>query len=286
MRFTKVEVTCFDRDICGISWVPDYEQDSALDWSVCLLRSGSPAGEFQILSQSFVNTVQILDTSARLTNAVKRWFYQLQATKIKEGPDKGITAVSDIVTLEAAPCLAGLEIARRYREIYLQRFGGRPCLVYKIRSTGDKCPECYSSIKQRPVRTGCTTCYGTNLVGGFYPPILTYIAIGTATDVISSGPSGDSTGKMLNASAPNYPVLAPRDIIIELENIRWVVAQRSPIQVLRFTTQQQLTLHELNRRDPAYTLPMTTLEELRDSSIDAGTWPLPHIPFENRQRVP
>ena len=58
------------------------------------------------------------------------------------------------------------------------------------------------------------------------------------------------------ARLPNFPLVKPRDIIVEAENRRWRVVKVSTTERLRHVVHQELQLHEITKGDIEFQLPI------------------------------
>lgn len=87
------------------------------------------------------------------------------------------------------------------------------------RQQGAPCSRCSNSLTGEPQDSGCSVCYGTGFEGGFYTPIIVWGLRGAKTEASSvSGNSAPVKKIVQNFILPPYPMLQPRDYLVDLED--------------------------------------------------------------------
>ena len=66
----------------------------------------------------------------------------------------------------------------------------------------------------------------------------------------------------------NFPVLGAGDLVVEAENVRWLVSDRlQPVRVRRALVRQQGSLHRISTSSPQFSIPIRlSLEEIKNLS--------------------
>jgi len=151
----------------------------------------------------------------------------------------------------------------RSRMIYFSQLEiGRDSLVYRRRTSGQTCPECYDPVQQRTTRQGCPVCFGTGRVGGYYPPIRVMIQYqpGQRRNTIMSHLTEEVR---IQATMGHFPLMTPRDIIYEIGTQKWYVVNTvTPKEDLRVVTSQKLDLRELDAQAKEQDLPIPDSEQV------------------------
>jgi len=150
------------------------------------------------------------------------------------------------------------------------RYGGRPVIVLKRRTNGQVCTDCFDDTLLRRTKENCPTCYDTSWVNGYWPSMQVQAMMNPTprrAEVTLWGlfEPGDTILTLLN-----YPVIIPRDIIVDRNNRRWQVVQVRPVERGLYLISQQALLRLINKGDIAYTFPITWKGNLDDNNEDDG----------------
>lgn len=146
------------------------------------------------------------------------------------------------------------------------RYTGSPFKLFKKRETNNRCPECWDKYQQRRKKTDCATCNGTGYTdGGFYFPIEAQISTEATTRKNLPSESAEEALVDSRARLSNYPIVRPKDMIMDLSNgERFIVVHvsttelpnRSPnrniLSKMSFVISQILDLRELHPEDSEY----------------------------------
>jgi len=276
LQIINIRVRSFDLDFLEISWEVADTFEDIFDYYFRVLRSEGPAGPFQPITFRFENIFTFRDVEANQLSKHRTWYYKIRVIKktdttITQDFPTDVTGVGQI----AEPDLEALEIARRMK-LLLKEFTGRKVWIFPVRTSGQKC-SCFDENTGRRLRSQCLTCFDTNYVGGFYAPIQTYMQIdpvgkGVRMTEIAEIQGGDTSGRL-----SNWPLLKPRDVVIEAENKRWRVTNVRTTEKLRSVVHQEIVMHEIPRTDIEYRLPVDT--------ILSGHDPSPERQFTNPQKL-
>jgi len=145
----------------------------------------------------------------------------------------------------------------RARQVYFSQLEiGRDSLVYRRRTSGQTCPECYDPVQQRTTRQGCPLCFGTGRLGGYYPPIRVMIQYSPAQRRNVVGPSLSEEVR-IGASMGHFPLMSPRDVVFEVYAGKWYMVNGVSLKEdLRVVTSQKLDLRELDAQAKEQDLPL------------------------------
>lgn len=151
----------------------------------------------------------------------------------------------------------------RARQVYYSKLEiGRDSLVYRRRTSGQTCPECYDPVQQRTTRQDCPLCFGTGRLGGYYPPIRVMIQYRPVQkrNVVMSHLTEEVR---VSAVMGHFPLLTPRDVIYEVNTRKWyVVNVVQPREDVRVITSQHLELRELDAQAKEQDLPIPPEEQV------------------------
>ena len=163
--------------------------------------------------------------------------------------------ISNTFTWESPLDLVGLYIIAE-DDFLLKDATGVPSLVFKRRRGGIACPECFDPIQKKRTKSHCTSCYGTNWVGGFFKPIDTYIDFNPnpKNSVITGW--GEIQENETDSKLSNFPDVSPGDVIRELRDFRmWRVVKVDVTEKRRCQMLQFARLTEIKPSDVEYLLP-------------------------------
>jgi hypothetical protein len=273
---TEFVARSFDLDHMDLFWkIADFDavHEAITAYDFYILRSESPEGPFETIAGPFQDQYTFRDFGSNLLHKWRRLYYVLRIIhkptdeEIKVGP----------VALLAEPDLIALEIQRQEDALFRQ-FTGRRCWVFPVRTFGPKC-SCYDPVMGRRSRSGCIECFDTGYVGGFLRPIEFYMQVDPNPS--SSQPTalhGEKQPRNTSARCGAYPLLKPKDIIVEPENIRWKVVTAVSTERLRSAVHQELSLTQIPRGDIEYKLPIN-LEDLANQKFSE------ELNFTNPQQI-
>lgn len=182
------------------------------------------------------------DTEVMLHDQWRRVFYRLTI-------DDGVNdvKVAGIYWIEHE--LPGPAIGLLRNVETLLRLGGVPVLIMqRVFDLDNRCT-CWDPVMGQTTSSSCELCYGTGFAGGYHTPILTLAQIQPESK--QSGP-GDTLRQPRQASAlfSNYPILRPRDLVVELnKGRRYRVGPINTAEYGRIIVNQSAVLEGLNPSD-------------------------------------
>lgn len=254
LEVANIEVASFDLDHLDLSWETETSSEDPQDYDFYVLRSGSPLGPYRTLAGPLVDIYRYRDVQVGLLHQWKDLYYRVrlvhrQTGETLEFPD------DDGVAMVARPPLDLLNI-RSEEYVLFKEHIGRTCWLFKRRTFGMKCPNCYVEFMDRRTRSNCPTCFDTGFVGGYHYPIECLVQIDPSpqADQLASTEKLEqvnTTGRTLA-----FPPMSPKDIIVEADNRRWRVRSMAPTERLRAVGHQELQLHAVIPGDVEYTLPV------------------------------
>lgn len=225
--------------------------DTVLSYEVWVERSASISGPYSVIAKTY-NARNFADLGVHQHPGLC-FFYRLRVVRRSDGAAVQTTPTA---VFEAEPDLVTLEIRRR-TNLLLREYTGVPVLYYPVRSTGLRCPDCWSDTQKHRVKSRCTTCYDTGFVTGFYTPMLMHLNIHEDQTMLSQNAETDETVAR-NATmlvSGNFP-LQFSDLVVERTNQRWLVSAWERTEKLRATLSNHVRLHFLPESDIRHGVPL------------------------------
>jgi len=167
------------------------------------------------------------------------------------------------------------ETMRHAEDTLYTMYHGEPCLVIKRKSFGARCPTCWSAARQQRMRTHCDTCKGTGFVTGYYQPLQIQISFDSDPRKNDVQKEWENSYDTKRVRASNYPLLRPKDLIVNLDdNKRYVIVHNDTTKLPKmsesktvlskqnYILSQLLTLEELNPNDNEYFIDTDHIPEI------------------------
>ncbi len=256
----KLQVRSLDVDSNEVTWeVASPTHEDALDYTFQILRSESPEGPFEAITQAFEERYIFVDRRLPAGDKFRQIWYRLRVTH------KATTEVVDFgpVTRQAEPDLIANYIRRMELTLFTQATG-RLCWLFKRRSFGARCPSCWDSVTNKKLKSSCMTCYQTGFLRGYLNPIEVWVQIDPAAKAQQNNSQQVDQQTGTTARMSFYPNVVPGDVLVEAENKRWRVVKMTLSERLRSPIKQELVLIQINDTDIEYRLPIHLDEALRD----------------------
>lgn len=211
-------------------------------------RADAPTADFTQLNDADIDPFfHYLDTTAKTEHPRDIFYYRINLTW------SGGSVYSDLAHYDNVSGPIAKDLIRRYNLILRTKIGA-PCLVYKIKTRGERCLRCWDPVRQRVSASNCPECYNTGFTGGFHDPVSTYVALspyqrgGRITDI------GERVVDGCQGWIPNYPILSQRDVITS-ENKKFKVTSIAPTEFRGAIIKQQVMLQRIGLTEIENTLP-------------------------------
>lgn len=267
--FTNVKVSSFDLDEFVVTWTVDLKPatEDINNYRFFVQRSNSEEGPFDELNTAapLTDTFTFTDKQINRLSKWRRFFYRIRAVDVSVIPNVEVISKPADLAIQSLTEQKRheLEMARLDRILLsgvgvVPGFVGVKCLVFKRRSFGQRCPECWDDLKRKVTMSRCLTCFGTGFRFGYHTPIVTHICFDVSTDKPELTPIGETQPNVLRAWTSNYPVLTGGDLIIDQENARWRVQMETRTEHLRIIIRQTISLFQLQPGDVEYQVPFNT----------------------------
>ena len=265
LSFQNLLVRSFSLDFLEVTWEIENTTLDVQDFYMYVERSESQMGPWDRVAGPFEDRYRFVDNRVNLINRWRQIWYRI---KVVEKADTSNEAYSDAFTFQAEPDLIAAEV-QRLETLLWEEYAGRRCFVFPVRTFGQRCPTCYSGVEKGKGYTGqrtrslCHTCYDTSFLRGYLDPIEIFMQIDPSTKSVQTLPTAERQQADTSSRLPNFPLLKPRDIIVEAENRRWRVVRVTPKERLRHVVSQEVILHEVAKGDVEFALPIR-IESVKD----------------------
>jgi len=266
IEIVDLRVQSFDLDHLDITWsVADTAEDVSR-YSLYLFKSiDGGEGPYRQIAGPFDNDDRFRDPDVSIVHKWRQHYYKIRVVSKDTGKEKEYGPVA----LAAQPDLIALEIQRRMNLVLIE-YNGRRCLLFPALTSGQRCPVCFDTGTRgntisRSKTQNCQTCYDTTFVGGYAKPILFFMQIDPGPTEPQLLDITERASVTTSSRTSAYPVLKPRDVIVDPENVRWQVEKVSMTQKRGAIVHQEPILHQIPKSDIRYSLPVppTLLEDLK-----------------------
>jgi len=251
----NVEVDFYNLKYLTVSWKIKPTTEDVSNYTFRVMRSLSPEGPFNPIID-LVDKFVYHDADVSLKNKYRKFFYIIRAF---ETADTDNYKDSSSAWLPEKPDLEAAEIIRR-NDLLLRKKVGALCEAYLIKTYGQYCTNCFDYIKMRKRISNCPVCFNGGFVNGYFGPIATRVNFNPSQKMIQQA-GFELQPDNIAAWMSNYPLLSPKDIVIESGTKRWRVVQQSQTEKRRIPVHQMLQLKRVNHSDIEYELPYVGLTD-------------------------
>lgn len=253
----KSEVTTYDLNNLTYQWEYANQQPGVdlTTTTVDVQRSETPDfSEFETIAAGLNanNTVTYTDTllSGVITRRYNNIFYRARFVQ-----SDGHETITEPRFLTRQLNKGARKIL--FKENRILRLRGIPCYIFKRKSYGQPCTECFDDTLGVQLESNCSTCYNTRIVGGYYPAIQQNAFLTEAPDRNTINRFGEFNPGQLMFSITSYPDLAPKDLVVDHLNRRWWIRNVRNTSLYGFVVNQDAALDLVDHNDVVYDLPVT-----------------------------
>lgn len=269
LKLTKTSLKHLTPDVVNVSWEIESTAESFAPYEIRILQSETPTDNYPGSPlASGVSDYEIVasginplyrdsyddDSVAGLTNKLDTLVYRVQVRHT--GTGAVFTSPPTTVSVR------GDNNARyiiRHREMVLNRLSGQKFLIYKKKTFGQYCTNCYDDTLQRTTIGKCSVCYGTGYVGGYYSPYVVGAQINESPPRHVLTTYGDWQDQDAILVMSVSPVLAPGDMVVDLYGRRWNVVTIRSVNKAMFLISQQAQMRQMEVDNIASDFPVPSL---------------------------
>jgi hypothetical protein len=223
------------------------------DWGNCEFNvyfSQVEDGDFQKLTSQPVTGTFLIDTGTQEYRKFNRGFYVIEAILL----DKGNVSIKSKVTSWSSDQhrfveLRSIEIQRR-EYVLLSKFNGTRSYIFRRKTYGQRCPECWDNRLEKIMKDHCSTCIGTGFKGGYFDGAPCFINYDTNPNSNLKTYFGVFEPSQITGWTISLPEIRPDDIVVQTGT--WDVYRvegMTPTVLQTNTVRQVLKLTQLSKND-------------------------------------
>lgn len=246
--------TKFGVDFVNITFTIKDTSEDITPYVFDLYRSNAESDNFELISSN-VQNFEFNDYTVNLLNPEIKYYYKVKATNkntqeyIFSKPFTFNSAGEDNYTFF---------FDHLYR-MYLDRvINNKPMLLLKRKRCGQLC-DCFDDVRRSSRADTCTRCFGTNYVGGFFPPVKILVNYyNTSGESEAFQASGTFREKQpLQFWTVNYPVIQENDMVIDtLTKDRYTVMNVQPSYKNGYLIRQVMQIAQIPKASILYRVPI------------------------------
>lgn len=218
-------------------------------------RSGAEDSDYVKLNTFPLTTPQFLDTTTRQDSNSSFDYYIVAVTTFggQVFHSEPFFLVYDRKMKDRARILAK-ELDRR-NWLLLRKFTGVETLLFKEKTYGERCTECWSEKYQKIMKPQCVTCAGTSYMKGYYDPVKTYFQYEPHHKSKDLFHFGRVDPNLSGAWTVSYPNINVGDILLRQHDFRMFRVERTDVTSLQTVeVRQMVALIELAHDHPAHVI--------------------------------
>jgi len=274
VEVSNIRVSSTDRDSITVTWTIAETSEDLSTYQVVVLRSEGEHGPYQAVSPT-LSAQDHFDFEDRGPNQISKWrrfYYRVRVTSAATAEAQEFGSVPHRavlkhnldpggVSMEAPPDLEALEAVRRFG-LVAQEYAGRKVLFLPVRTSGQRCPDCWDPLTRRVTRSNCQACFRTGFTGGYYSPRRGHIVSVPSAQMVALTPLLTLEPSDVVRWVPASTRLRPYDVMIDTENRRWRVITVKRQEKAQALTRQTVQLREVNRDQIEYRIPVQFDEDI------------------------
>lgn len=229
------------------------------NWGNCffnIYRCESQDGDFILLNTSPLSGNTFTDTSTMAFSKFNKDYYIVEVILstgqvIRSTPTSWQNTRTKLVDLKA------LDIQRR-EWLLLTKFTGIESYVFRRRTYGERCPNCWNPDTEMVTKDDCQVCFGTSFKGGYFPATKTYIQYDPTPNSLALDYFGKFESNQIPAWTISYPEMNSFDLVLRKPD--WKMYRINNIgttELQAVQVRQLLQLIELDKESVEYKLILT-----------------------------
>lgn len=215
------------------------------DWGNCTFNvyfSETEDSGFEKLNAAPIDGTYLLDTGTQEYRKFNRGFYIVEAILL----DKNHAVIRSMsksweTSQHGWVNLRSTEIQRR-EQILLRKFNGSQTYLFRRKTYGIRCPNCWDKNVEKVVRDNCPVCVGTGFKGGYFEPAPCYVQYDPTPNVLARTYFGKFEPSEISGWTISLPEIRPDDILLRIgdwsvfriDNMMPTTLQSNPVrQILK-----------------------------------------------------
>ena len=240
IRFKSLDILLYVTNAFTLKWEIE-NIPSGYTERVNIFRSESPEDGWEPIAEDITGKEYFHDWTARMRNPTITIYYKLTGY-VTDGADPADTEDikdSDVEHFRYEPDAIAQEMIRR-NNLVLQYYSGFKCQVLIKKTWGPQCVACYDDTLSANTSSNCSVCFNTKFMGGFYDPIITYIAFMEGSKDLRNLGIVTTAPDIRPFWTTNTPELKKGDVFVDNMNNRWKVESIAKDTTRLGTTVRQL----------------------------------------------
>ena len=223
IRFKTFDVLLYVTNAYTVRWEVE-NIPAGYTERVNVFRSESRDGPWEPIASDITGKEYFHDWKARMRNPNITIYYKLTGYVTDGGspPDTEDIKASKVEHFRYEADAVAQEMIR-HNNLMLQFYSGFKCQVLIKKTWGPKCVACYDDVLSANTSSACEICFNTKFAGGFYDPILTYIAFTESGQDLRDLGITTTSPDIRAFWTTNTPELKKGDVFVDNKNIRWKV---------------------------------------------------------------
>lgn len=223
------------------------------DWGNCVFNvyfSQVSGDDFEKINPAPISGTYLLDDNTQEYRKFNRGIYVVEAILL----DRNNVAIrSEPTTWEFDRRrwveIRSTEIQRR-EQILLSKFNGVKSYLFRRRTYGERCPECWSYTTEKVIKDHCTTCFGTSFKGGYFSPAPFYMNYDSTPNATVKSSAGVTEPNQIMSWTISLPEVRPDDVIVRTGDwSMYRVEGIAPTELQIVTVRQVVKLTQLAKSD-------------------------------------
>lgn len=239
-----------------IQWEIEDTTEDLEEYRFSILKSLNPGKDYEVIAENIEGFEFLYDVPSKYDSSV-HWYFKVESVHVPSEESQ----VSDIFgSLTYVERDAAAESIIYQYQYFLEHILERPAVKLLIKKRfGQRCSNCWDDDLKSVTRSNCPVCYSTGFTGGYSTKDL-YISFTEPgfTNRLDIGDVRDIQQGVTEAWAPSYPLVLPRDVVVDEFNRRFRVLQVQPTtRHGRIYLRQMLQLQLIPPTDVVYRFDVT-----------------------------
>ena len=155
--------------------------------------------------------------------------------------------------------LRSTEIQRR-ETLLLTKFVGVQSFVFRRRTFGKRCPNCWDPRIEKVIKDHCAVCIGTSFEGGYFPGYETLLQYDPTPNNAAFSYQGRIEPNTIPAWTTSFPQLNVFDIVLRVPDWKiYRIESMTSTELQTVTVRQILNLNELDKESIEFVLAQQAL---------------------------
>lgn len=218
-----------------------------------VFRSPTEYGPWTILNDVPLSGNLFKDTSTEEYSKFNNDFYMVDAL-LSNGKVLRSFPITWQNTRNSFAEIRAREIRRR-ELLLLTKFTGVKSIIYRRRTFGERCHNCWDARIEKVVKDKCEVCFGTSFEGGYFPGFETLIQYDPTPNNAQLAYQGRVEPNQIPAWTINYPELNVFDLVLRVPDTKlYRIEDMHTTELQTVVVRQIVNLNELDKESVEFEL--------------------------------